>query len=114
MENVRDYSVVTESHRNLFLEECSRLTLLVCDCIQTLEKNPSDSDTIEKMVNASDIIRGSAKFLQDIELEQSAKILVELFKGVQDVRQRQKEFEMIRGLFRRMANKSMSNLVLSE
>lgn len=103
---------LTESYRNLFLEECSRLTILVCDCLKALEKNPSDSDTVEKMVNTADVIRGGAKFLNDKELEQSATILIELFKGVQDVRERQKEFEMIRSLFRRMASKNLITQIL--
>lgn len=101
MGNVRYYTVaLIEAHKNLFLEECSRLTVLVLDCLQKLEKNPTDLDTIEKMVNASDVIRGGAKFLQDTDLELNSKMLIELFKGVQDVRERQMGFEMMLGRFR--------------
>ncbi|MHB8601622.1 MAG: hypothetical protein ACYC6W_08150 [Nitrosotalea sp.] len=89
-----------EAHKNLFLEECSRLTVLVFDCLQKLEKNPSDLDTIEKMVNTADVIRGGAKFLQDVDLELNSKMLIELFKGVRDVRERQMGFEMMLGRFR--------------
>lgn len=96
------------SHMNLFEEECSRLTILVCDCLATLKKNPSDVDSIERMVNAADVIRGGAKFLQDGELEQGGKMLIELFKGAQDVRERQKEFEVIHGIFQRLANKGLA------
>jgi chemotaxis protein histidine kinase CheA len=105
---------LTQFHRYLFLEECSRLTRLVCGCLETLEKNPSDSASIEKMVNTADVIRGGAKFLQDEELEQSAKILIELFKGAEDVRERQKEFELICGLFRKLANKFLSDQIVSQ
>ena len=109
MENVRYYCVaLIEAHKNLFLEECSRLTILIFDCLQKLEKNPSDLDTIERMVNAADVIRGGAKFLQDTDLELSSKILIELFKGVQDVRSRQMGFEMMLGRFRMLANKNHS------
>ena len=66
------------------------------------------------MVNAADVIQGGAKFLNDKELEQSATMLIELFKGVRDVRERQKEFELIRGLFRRMTNKNLITQVLSQ
>lgn len=101
MGNVRYYTVaLIEAHKNLFLEECSRLTVLVLDCLQKLEKNPSDLDTIEKMVNAADVIRGGAKFLQDTDLELNSKMIIELFKGVQDVRERQMGFEMMLGRFR--------------
>src|SRR5574337_2127020 len=101
MGNVRYYAVaLNKVHKNMFLEECSRQTSLIFDCLQNHEKNPSDLDTIEKMVNAADIIRGGAKFLQDAELELIAKTLIELFKGVHDVRDRQMGFEMILGRFR--------------
>jgi chemotaxis protein histidine kinase CheA len=71
--------------------------MLVFGCLQKLEKNPSDLDTIERMVNAADIIRGGAKFLQDRDLELNCKTLIELFKGVQDVRDRQIGLEMMLG-----------------
>jgi chemotaxis protein histidine kinase CheA len=95
--------VLAESHRQLFLDECSRLTVLVYKCLKTLEKNPSDSDAIERMVNAADVIRSGAKFLEDKEMEQSAKLLIELFKGVQDVRERQEGFAMVCNLFGKMS-----------
>lgn len=101
------------SYRNLFEEECSRLTVLVCDCIDALERNPSDVDSIERMVNAADVIRGGAKFLQNEELEQGGKMMIELFKGVQDVRERQKEFESIHGIFQRLANKGPAGKTMS-
>ena len=97
---------LNEVHKNLFLEECSRLTMLIFDCLQKLEKNPSDRDTIERMVNTADVIRGGAKFLQDVELELISKTLIELFKGVYDVRDRQMGFEMMLGRFRMLVNKN--------
>lgn len=90
---------LSESHRQLFLDECSRLSVLVCNYLSELEKNPSDADTIEKMVNAADVIRGGARFLQDKNMEQSAQLLIELFKGARDVRERQEGFDMICNLF---------------
>jgi len=114
MGNVRYYVVaLNELHKSLFLEECSRLTVLVFDCLQKLEKNPTDLDVIERMVNAADVIRGGAKFLQDVDLEMNAKMLIELFKGVQDVRSRQMGFEMMSSRFRMLANKSHSKSYLN-
>lgn len=107
MGNVWYYIVaLNEAHKNLFLEECSRLTMLIFDCLQKLEKNPSDRDTIERMVSAADVIRGGAKFLQNVELELISKTLIELFKGVCDVRDRQMGFEMMLGRFRMLVNKN--------
>ncbi len=97
---------LAESHRQLFLDECSRLTTLVYNCLKILEKNPSDFDAIERMVNAADVIRGGAKFLQDKEMEQNAKLLIELFKGVQDVRERQEGFYVVSNLFGKMYQSS--------
>ncbi|MGI0007243.1 MAG: hypothetical protein ACREAR_04520 [Nitrosotalea sp.] len=103
-----------ETHKNLFLEECSRLTKLVFDCLQKLEKNPTDLDTIDRMVNAADVIRGGAKFLEDIDLELNSKMLIELFKGAQDMGDREKELEMMLGIFRRLVGKTYSEQVLLE
>lgn len=95
-----------ENHRNLFLEESSRLTGLVLDCLQKLEENPTNCEYIEKMVNTADIIRCDAKFLQDRDLEMDAKMIVGFFKGVQDIRERQKEFDLVKTHFRKFANKN--------
>ena len=94
-----------ENHRNLFLEESFRLTRVVLDCLQKLEENPDDCECIEKMVNTADIIGGDAKFLQDKDLEMAAKMIIDFFKGVQDIRERQKEFDLIKRHFRKFTNK---------
>jgi len=100
---------LSESHRQLFIDECSRLTVLVCECLSALEKDPSDADTIERMVNAADVIRGGARFLQDKNMEQSAQLLIELFKGAQDVRERQEGFNVVSNLFDRLTPLSTLN-----
>ncbi|MGI0069560.1 MAG: hypothetical protein ACREAN_04815, partial [Nitrosopumilaceae archaeon] len=87
---------------------------LVFDCLQKLEKNPTDLDTVERMINAADVIRGGAKFLEDVDLELNSKMLIELFKGTQDMRDREKELEMMLGIFRRLVNKTRSEQVLLE
>lgn len=113
MGKVRYYGMtLIEIHKNLFLEECSRLTKLVFDCLQKLEKTPTDLDAIERMVNAADVIRGGAKFLEDMDLELNAKMLIELFKGTQDMRDRKKELEMMTSVFRGLVNKTHSRQVL--
>ena len=103
-----------ETHKNLFLEECSRLTRLVLDYLQKLEKNPTDLDTIDRMVNAADVIRGGAKFLEDVDLELNSKMLIELFKGAQDVKDREKELKMMLGIFGRLVAKTPSEQILLE
>ena len=114
MGNIWYYGVaLNEAHKNLFLEECSRLTMLIFECLQKLEKNPSDRDTIERMVNAADIVRGGAKFLQDVELELISKMLIELFKGVCNVRDRQTGYELMLGRFRMLVNKNHSRSCLN-
>ena len=111
MGNVRYYDMaLIETHKNLFFEECSRLTRLVFDCLQKLEKNPSDLDTIERMVNTAEVIKNGAKFLQDMDLELNSKMLIELFKGAQDVQDRKKELEMMLSRFKALINKNSSRL----
>jgi hypothetical protein len=89
------------------------LTRLVFDCLQKLEKNPFDSDTIDWMVNAAEAIRGGTKLVQDVDLDLNSKMLIELFKGAQDVQDRKEELEMMRSRFRGLVNKisSRSGLV---
>lgn len=109
MGNVRYHCMAQiETHENLFLEECSRLTRLVFDCLQKLEKNPSDLDVIGRMVNAAEVIRGGAKLLHDVDLDLNSKMLIELFKGAQDVQDRKEELEMMLSRFRGLINKTSS------
>lgn len=97
-----------EPYENIFLGECSRLTRLVFDCLQKLEKSPSDFATIYRMVNAAEVIRGGAKLLQDVDLDLNSKMLIELFKGAQDVQDRKKELEMMLSRFRVLVNRTSS------
>ncbi len=96
----------TEPYENIFLGECSRLTRL--DYLQKLEKSPSDVSTIDRMVNAAEVIRGGAKLLQDVDLDLNSKMLIELFKGAQDVQDRKKELEMMLSRFRVLVNRTPS------
>ncbi len=97
-----------EPYKNIFLGECSRLTRLVLDCPQKLEKTPSDLVTISRMVNAAEVLRGGAKLLQDVDLDMNSKMLIELFKGAQDVQDRKKELEMMLSRFRVLVNRTPS------
>ena len=109
MGNVRYHRVAQiEPHKNLFLGECSRLTRLVFDCLQKLEKSPSDLATIDRMVNTAEVIRGGAKLLLDVDLDLNSKMLIELFKGAQDVQDRKKELEMMLSRFRVLVNRTPS------
>ena len=111
MVNVRYYVMtLMEKHRTMFLEESSRLTGLVLDCLQKLEENPNDCECIEKMVDTADIIMGDAKFLQDKDLEMDAKMIVDFFKGVQDVRERQKEFDLVKRHFGKFTGKTLKTV----
>ena len=112
MVNVR-YCIMTllEKHRTMFLEESSRLTRLVLDCLQKLGENPNDCDCIEKMVNIADLIRCNAKFLQDKDLELGAKMIRDFFKGVQDIRERQKEFDLVKRHFRKLCDKTLKTVL---
>ena len=97
-----------EPYQTIFLGECSRLTRLVFDCLQKLEKSPSDLATIDRMVNTAEVIRGGAKLLQDVDLDLNSKMLIELFKGAQDVQDRKKELEMMLSRFKVLVNRTPS------
>lgn len=107
MVNVRYYDVALwESHRILFREESLRLNKIILDCLQKLEETPTDLDCIEKMVNTADIVIGDARFLEDKNLESNAKMLVQSFKGVKDIKERPNEFNLAKKRFRVLINKN--------
>jgi hypothetical protein len=60
------------------------------------------------MVNAAEVLRGGTKLLQDVDLDMNSKMLIELFKGAQDVQDRKKELEMMLSRFRVLVNRTPS------
>lgn len=69
------------SHKNLFQIEAGVTSVWILDSLKKIEKNPSNKNEIEKLVNYADVIVGDAKFLGDKELEEIAKLIVDLFRG---------------------------------
>lgn len=82
---------LAESYRELFQDEARKMTISVVKSLQQLKENPSDKNEVERLLNCADVIIGDAKFLEDKELEEGAKIIINLFKGTKDARWRSTE-----------------------
>ncbi|TBR09809.1 MAG: hypothetical protein EPO62_04520 [Candidatus Nitrosotenuis sp.] len=79
---------LNESYRRIFQSEMETLTVSIVKSLQKIGENPSDKNEIEKLVNSADIVVGSAKFLEDRELEERAKMIVTLFSGSRNAKGR--------------------------
>lgn len=77
---------LTGSHKNLFRIETGVLAVMVAASLKKLAKNPSDENESEKLLNYVDVILGDAKFLGDKELEENAKMIINLFKKQKEER----------------------------
>lgn len=69
------------SYQKIFQIEAAVTSVWILDSLKKLEKNPSDKKAIESLRNYADVIVGDAKFLRNKELEDIAKIIINLFEG---------------------------------
>lgn len=86
---------LSESYRRVFQSEMETLTVSIVESLQKIGKNPSDKREIEKLVNSADVVVGSAKFLEDRELEERAKMIVTLFNGSRNAKGRSAEIRRL-------------------
>ncbi|HXW01985.1 MAG TPA: hypothetical protein VD828_01255 [Candidatus Nitrosotenuis sp.] len=61
--------------------EAGVTTVWILNSLKKLEKNPSDKNEIENLLNHVDVVMGDAKFLGNKQLEESAKMIISLFNG---------------------------------
>jgi chemotaxis protein histidine kinase CheA len=86
---------LNEAYRRIFQSEMETLTVSIVESLQKIGKNPSDKNEIEKLVNSADVVVGSAKFLEDRELEERAKMIVTLFSGSRNAKGRSSEIRRL-------------------
>lgn len=91
---------LNESYRRVFQNEAQTLTVSMVESLQKIGRNPSDSDEIEKLLRSADVVVGSAKFLEDVELEERAKMIVALFGGSKDAKGKSAEIRRMIEQFR--------------
>ncbi len=86
---------LNELHRRIFQDETHVLTDSIVKSLQKIGKNPSDRDEVEKRVNSADVVIGNARFLEDKELEERAKMIVDLFNGSKDAKGKSAEIRRL-------------------
>jgi len=84
-----------ESYRRIFQNEAKVLTVSMVESLQKIGKDPSDRDEIEKLLSSADVVVGSAKFLEDEELEERAKMIVTLFGESKDAKGKSAEIRRL-------------------
>jgi chemotaxis protein histidine kinase CheA len=84
-----------KSYRRIFQNEAHTLTVSMVESLQKIGKDPSDRDEIEKLLSSADIVVGSAKFLEDEELEERAKMIVTLFGESKDAKGKSAEIRRL-------------------
>lgn len=86
--------ILDQKYQNVFRSECVVLSQMVLGSLLKLASNPKDEQEISNLVQTADTIIGSARFLQDKELEKNATMIVKSFTDTKDVRKTIDEYEM--------------------
>ena len=90
---------LAEKYVILFQKECYDLSKTVLNNLEILSKNPEDSNSLEKMLQAADTIIGDSRFINHKELEQASMMLVKSFNEVNQAAGKSKEIEYFRQVF---------------
>lgn len=96
-----------EKHKAAFLNECQFQAKKILDCLGKLLEDPQNKEQIQRLVQSADILVGAAKFLQDKDLEQHAKLILKTFSDVNDVRKNIIEITRMIDYFQMMKNNKL-------
>ena len=97
--------VLAEKYVILFQKECLDLSKNVLNNLHELKVNPSDNESIEKMLQAADTMIGDSRFIKNNELEQACLLLVKTFNEVENVSDKSKEVDFFIDLFTKITNR---------
>ena len=86
---------LNETHRRVFQNETQSLTVSMVKSLQKIGRDPLDRNEIERLVNSADVVVGNAKFLEDRELEERAKMIVTLFSRSEHAKGRSSEIRRL-------------------
>ena len=96
---------LAEKYVILFQKECTDLSNIVLDNLNSLKINPIDTVRIEKMLQAADTMIGDSRFIKNRELEQACMLLVKTFNEVEDVSEKSKEVDFFIETFTKIINR---------
>ena len=88
------FLALKEKHEKVFRRECDRLSELILKSSYKLIENRCDEDEIKNLVQCADTVMGNARFINDVELERSATLIVKSFSGKKDVNSKPEEFNL--------------------
>ena len=97
--------VLAEKYVILFQKECLDLSKNVLNNLHELKVNPSDNESIKKMLQAADTMIGDSRFIKNNELEQACLLLVKTFNEVENVSDKSKEITFFIDLFTKITNR---------
>ena len=95
---------LAEKYIILFQKECLDLSKIVLNNLHELRVNPSDNESIEKMLQAADTMIGDSRFIKNNELEQACMLLVKTFNEVENVSDKTKEVDFFIEVFTKIIN----------
>ena len=86
---------LSQKHEIIFRDECNILSQKIHQSLCRLMDNPRDKEEIKNLVQLADTAMGNSRFLNDTELEKSARLIVESFKGITDVRKNDEYYDLL-------------------
>ncbi len=95
-----------EKYVRVFRKECVQLSFIILDCLTKLSLQPKNKFVIEKMIQSADTIIGDSRFVDDIELEKAAKMIVDSFKGKNDATDKLEELGFFTAIFKSILSRA--------
>ncbi len=83
----------------VFRNECDYLSYVVLDNLRNLSIQPQNTESLKRVVQTADTIIGDSRFVGDKGLENAAKMVVQCFTGINDVRDKSEDLKFLTRVF---------------
>ena len=103
---------LSQKHEIILRNECNILSQKILQSLYRLMDNPHDKEEIKNLVQLADTAKGNSRFFNDIELEKSARLIIESFKGITDVRKNDEYYDML-DQFERILSRDRSEKLMA-
>ncbi len=88
-----------EKYVKVFRNECDYLSYVVLDNLRNLSIQPQNTESLKRIVQTADTIIGDSRFVGDKGLENAAKMVVQCFTGINDVRDKSEDLKFLTRVF---------------
>ncbi len=88
-----------EKYVKVFRNECDYLSYVVLDNLRNLSIQPQNTESLKRVVQTADTIIGDSRFVGDKGLENAAKMVVQCFTGINDVRDKSEDLKFLTRVF---------------